>query len=156
KQPKDAMHIVREGKPTDLNVFIRGDVNSKGPVVARHFVRVLCDGEPTAFKQGSGRLELAKALVDRKNPLTARVIVNRIWSRLIGRPVVGTPSNFGALGDRPTHPELLDDLAVRFMDARWSLKWLQREIVLSAAYRQGSRADARQTGTDPDNRLLGR
>jgi hypothetical protein len=156
KQPKDAMHIVREGKPTDLNVFIRGDVNAKGPVVARHFVRVLCQGEPAAFRQGSGRLELARALVDRDNPLTARVIVNRIWSRLIGRPLVGTPSNFGALGDRPTHPELLDDLAVRFMDAGWSLKWLQREIVLTAAYRQGSRADARQTGIDPDNRLLGR
>jgi hypothetical protein len=156
KQPKDAMHIVREGKPVDLNVFIRGDVNSKGPVVSRHFVHVLCTGEPAAFKQGSGRLDLAKALVDRENPLTARVIVNRIWGRLIGRPLVGTPSNFGALGERPTHPELLDDLAVRFMDAGWSLKWLQREIVLSATYRQSSRADARQTGIDPENRLLGR
>jgi hypothetical protein len=156
KQPKDAMHIVCEGKPADMNVFVRGDVNSKGPMVPRHFLRVLCAGEPTAYKQGSGRLELARSIADRDNPLTARVIVNRVWGQIFGRPLVGTPSNFGALGERPTHPELLDDLAVRFMDAGWSLKWLQREIVLSAAYGQSSLADARQTNDDPENRFLGR
>jgi hypothetical protein len=156
KQPKDALHVVHEGPPTDLNVFVRGDVNAKGPVVHRHFLHVLSAGEPTPFKQGSGRLELAEAIVSQDNPLTARVIVNRVWAQLFGRPLVGTPSNFGALGERPTHPELLDDLAVRFMDAGWSLKWLQREIVLSAAYGQSSRADARRSGTDPENRLLGR
>src|SRR5581483_6231283 len=90
------------------------------------------------------------------NPLTARVIVNRVWGQFFGRPLVATPSNFGALGEPPTHPELLDDLAVRFMDAGWSLKWLQREIALSAAYRQASGANPQAAAADPDNRLLGR
>ena len=138
-QPTDAMHIVREGTPTDLNVFVRGDIANKGPLARRHFLHVLYDGEPKPFQQGSGRLELAEAIASPKNPLTARVIVNRIWAQHFGRPLVATPSNFGALGERPTHPELLDDLAVRFMDAGWSLKWLQREIVLSAAYGQSSK-----------------
>src|SRR5262249_9060775 len=119
KQPKDALHIVREGTPADLNLFVRGDVNTKGPTVPRRFPRVLCAAEPARFQQGSGRLELAQAIASRDNPLTARVIVNRVWGQFFGRPIVGTPSNFGALGERPTHPELLDDLAVRFMDARW-------------------------------------
>jgi hypothetical protein len=156
KLPKDAMHIVRDGKPADLNVFVRGDVNTKGPVVPRGFLHVLCAGEPPAFRQGSGRRELADAIASRANPLTARVIVNRVWGQFFGRPLVGTPSNFGNLGERPTNPELLDDLAVRFMESGWSLKWLQREIVLSAAYRQSSRADDRQRAADPENRLLGR
>ncbi len=155
-QPDDAMHILREGTPTDLNIFVRGDVTNKGPVARRHFPRVLCDGEPKPFHQGSGRLELAEAIASPRNPLTARVIVNRIWGQYFGRPLVATPSNFGAMGDRPTYPELLDDLAVRFMEAGWSLKWLQREIVLSAAYRQSSEADAHQCAADPEDRLLGR
>ncbi len=83
------------------------------------------------------------------------MIVNRIWALNFGRALVGTPSNFGVLGDRPSHPELLDDLAVRFMDAGWSLKWLQREMVLSAAYRQQSKTNARLVAVDPGNRLLG-
>jgi hypothetical protein len=161
-QPKDALHIVVEGTSTDLNVFIRGDVGNKGPVVRRHFLQVLSDGEPKPFRQGSGRLELAEAITNPRNPLIARVIVNRIWALNFGRPLVGTPSNFGATGERPTHPELLDDLAARFMDKGWSLKWLQREIVLSAAYRQSSAAPALGRGLlttpqpDPENRLLGR
>ncbi|HMF11687.1 MAG TPA: DUF1549 domain-containing protein, partial [Gemmataceae bacterium] len=81
KQPKDALHLVREGTPTDLNVFVRGDVNVKGPSVPRHFLRVLCAGEPKPFRQGSGRLELADAITARENPLTARVIVNRVWGQ---------------------------------------------------------------------------
>ncbi|HZT79912.1 MAG TPA: PSD1 and planctomycete cytochrome C domain-containing protein, partial [Gemmataceae bacterium] len=156
KSPASTMHIVREGKPTDLNLFLRGDVNNKGPVVRRHFLSVLCQGEPRPFERGSGRLELAEAIASRDNPLTARVFVNRVWGQCFGRPLVGTASNFGALGERPTHPDLLDDLAVRFMDSGWSLKGLLREIVLSAAYRQASRADARTFAADPENRLLGR
>jgi hypothetical protein len=156
KQPQDALHIVREGRPVDLCVAVRGDVNTRGPVVPRRFLRVLCAGEPPPFRRGSGRRELADAVADRGNPLTARVIVNRVWDQLFGRPLVGTPSNFGALGERPTHPELLDDLAVRFMEAGWSLKWLQRELVLSAAYRQTSRAATALRRADPENRLLGR
>jgi hypothetical protein len=155
-QPQDAMHVVREGTPTDLNVFRRGDVGNKGPVVRRHFLRSLSVDDPEPFRRGSGRLELAEAIASARNPLTARVIVNRVWALNFGRPLVGTPSNFGALGERPTHPELLDDLAVRFMESGWSLKWLQREIVLSAAYRQDSTADARKRAADPENQLLSR
>jgi hypothetical protein len=155
-QPKDALHVIREGTPTDLNVFIRGDVSSKGPTVPRRFLRVLSDGEPTPFKDGSGRRELAEAIASPRNPLTARVLVNRVWAMNFGRPLVGTPSNFGSLGERPTHPGLLDDLAVRFMEAGWSLKWLQREMVLSAAYRQSSTDDAATLAADPENQLLGR
>lgn len=84
------------------------------------------------------------------------MIVNRVWAENFGQPIVGTPSNFGLLGEKPTHPELLDDLAVRFMEAGWSLKWLQREIVLSAAYRQSSALDPAKQGVDPANRWLWR
>ncbi len=139
KKPDDACHIVRDIEPRDLQVMIRGDAANLGPKVPRRFLRILSDGEPAEFSKGdSGRRELADAIVDRSNPLTARVIVNRIWSQHFGRPLVATPSNFGTLGDRPTHPELLDDLAVRFMENGWSLKWLHREIMLSATYRQSS------------------
>ena len=156
KQPKDAVHVVCEGKPTDLTVFIRGDVTVKGPTVPRHFLHVLCSGEPPPVQKGSGRLELAEAISSENNPLTARVIVNRVWGQLFGQPLVRTPSNFGALGERPSHPELLDDLSVRFMKTGWSLKWLQREIVLSAAYGQSSMNDSSHISADPENRLLGR
>jgi hypothetical protein len=148
--------MVREGKPRDLNVMVRGDVNNKGPVVPRHFLSVLCRGTPRPFTQGSGRRELAAAIASRDNPLTARVLVNRIWGQCFGRPLAATPSNFGALGQRPTHPELLDDLAVRFMDAGWSLKWLLREITLSTTYAQSGRCEGRTAEADPDDRLLGR
>jgi hypothetical protein len=156
KQPKDSLHVVCEGKPTDLTVFVRGDVTVKGPTVPRHFLRVLCSEDSQPVKQGSGRLELARAITSENNPLTARVIVNRVWGQLFGQPLVRTPSNFGALGEKPSHPELLDDLAVRFMEAGWCLKWLQREIVLSAAYGQSSKTDSRQISADSENRLLGR
>ncbi|WP_372899680.1 DUF1549 and DUF1553 domain-containing protein, partial [Stieleria sp.] len=153
KKPQEAAHIVREGKLRDLNVMIRGDATRSGPLAKRGFLTVLSDAEPIAFSHGSGRGDLAEAIVDRSNPLAARVIVNRVWEQLFGAPLVGTPSNFGALGERPTHPQLLDDLAVRFMDAGWSLKWLQREIVLSATYQQSSAADVEKLNQDPDNRL---
>jgi hypothetical protein len=155
-EPRHGMHVIREGTPTDLNVMVRGDVNNKGPVVRRHFLHVLSGGEPAPFHQGSGRRELAEVIASPHNPLTARVIVNRVWAQNFGRPLVGTPSNFGALGERPTHPELLDDLAVRFMEAGWSLKWLQHEIVSSAAYRQWSGVRSPGSDKDPENKLLGR
>ena len=156
KHPKDAMHIVREGSPTDLAIFIRGNVENKGPVVPRHFLRVLSGDEPAALASGSGRRELAEAIVSPGSPLASRVIVNRMWGLYIGQPLVATSSNFGLRGELPTHPELLDDLAARFMEAGWSLKWLSREIVLSSAYRQSSRADAAVALADPENRLMSR
>ncbi len=155
KKPKDAVHIVRDGKVQDVNVMIRGDVNNQGPLVQRGFLTVLAD-DPVCFANGSGRGDLAEAIVDRSNPLTARVIVNRVWQQLIGGALVATPSNFGTLGDRPSHPELLDDLAVRFMDGGWSLKQLQREIVLSSTYAQSSHVVEEKMRTDPENRLLWR
>jgi hypothetical protein len=155
KDPKQSVHIVREGTPTDLNIFVRGNVQNKGPQAQRHFLRVLCEGEPQPFVSGSGRRELAEAIASPENPLTSRVIVNRLWGLYFGRPLAATASNFGAMGDKPSHPELLDDLALRFLEANWSLKWLTREIVLSAAYRQSSRAD-QSFAADPENRLIGR
>jgi hypothetical protein len=152
----DTMHIVREAQSIDLNVHIRGDVTRKGEIVPRRFLSVLCETEPRKFKVGSGRRELADAIVDRNNPLTARVFVNRVWLLLFGRGLVGTPSNFGQLGQRPTHPELLDDLAVRFIQNGWSIKSLHRELVLSATYRQSSASDAAKQAVDPDNQWLSR
>lgn len=156
KTPEQSMHIVREGKPTDLQVFIRGNVHAQGDQVSRGFLSVLSDGERLTFEHGSGRRELAAAIVHPDNPLTARVFVNRVWNELTGHHLVGTPSNFGTLGQRPTHPELLDDLAVRFMQNGWSLKWLVREIVTSSTYRQTSQASVDQMRADPENTLLGR
>ena len=156
KKPQDAVHIVREGKPTDLNVMIRGDAKRLGPTVERGFLRVLGDFDRESFQQGSGRLALAECIADPKNPLTARVIVNRVWRELIGQSLVATPSNFGSLGSRPTHPLLLDDLSSRFVQSGWSLKWLQREIVLSSTYGRSSDIHSRHAEIDPDNHLLWR
>lgn len=156
KSPEFAMHIIKDGKPLDLNVQIRGDVKNKGDVVPRGFPRILSEDNPILFKKGSGRQELADAITSRDNPLTARVIVNRVWGLLVGRPLVGTPSNFGILGEKPTHPRLLDDLSVRFMENGWSLKWLCREIVLSSTWQQSSDIVAEKQQADPANRLLWR
>ncbi|MGB0581897.1 MAG: DUF1553 domain-containing protein, partial [Limisphaerales bacterium] len=141
---------------TDLNIFLRGDVKSKGPLVPRRFLEVLAHDDPGQFKNGSGRGELAMAIADSKNPLTARVFVNRVWAMLFGRGLVGSTSNFGQLGDRPTHPELLDDLAVRFMRQGWSVKWLVRELVLSATYQQASKQNLANAKIDESNTYLWR
>jgi hypothetical protein len=132
------VHVVQEGTATNLNVFLRGNVERKGPVVERRFIQVLSPGDPKPFEKGSGRLELAEAIASAKNPLTARVMVNRVWGAFFGTPLVVTPSNFGHSGQQPTNPELLDDLAVRFAENGWSIKQLVREIVLSSTYRQSS------------------
>ncbi len=150
------LHVVEDGPATNLNIFIRGNVEQKGPVVERRFLRVLCKGDPAPFKVGSGRRDLAEAIASRDNPLTARVMVNRVWGLFLGRPLVSTPSNFGRLGSPPTHPELLDDLSVRFMNNAWSLKSLAREIVLSSTYRQVSGSDAKKAKSDAPNDLLWR
>ena len=155
KNASDAMHIIAEGTPTDLHVFVRGDIHSKGDLVRRRFLRILGGNDSAAFVTGSGRGELAEAILDPQNALTARVFVNRVWAAYFGSPLVSTPSNFGQLGGRPTHPELLDDLAVRFVESRWSIKWLHREILTSATYRQSSQIDA-QHSRDPENRWLSR
>lgn len=156
KKPVDAVHIVKEASPTDLNVQIRGDVKNKGEVVRRGFPQIFSADLPAKFKAGSGRQELAEQIVRRDNPLTARVIVNRVWGLLFGEPIVRTPSNFGTLGDPPTHPKLLDDLSVRFMENGWSIKWLCREMVLSSTWQQSSDLNKAGQSADPSNRLLWR
>jgi hypothetical protein len=142
--------------PQDVAVQIRGNPASLGPVVPRRFVTVLCPDTPKPFQQGSGRLELARAITREGGPLAARVIVNRVWKHHFGVGLVDTPDDFGHEGARPSHPQLLDDLAARFVAAGWSLKWLHREIMLSATYRQSSGHNARKLALDPDNRWLWR
>ncbi|MCH2064670.1 MAG: DUF1549 and DUF1553 domain-containing protein [Roseibacillus sp.] len=132
-------HVVKDSKVQDLNVFIRGNVEEKGELVPRGFLRILASGqERQTFGEGSGRRELAEAIVAPGNPLTSRVMVNRLWGELFGVPLVKSASNFGSTGDRPSHPGLLDYLAIKFREEGWSIKALVRELVLSATYRQAS------------------
>ncbi|MDG2209132.1 MAG: DUF1549 and DUF1553 domain-containing protein [Flavobacteriales bacterium] len=152
----DTLHLVKDRNVRDLPLHIRGDAENPGEMVPRRFLRIFSENEPAAFTQGSGRLELAEAIVDPDNPLTTRVFVNRIWGLFFGRPLVSTASNFGALGYRPSHPELLDDLAVRFLEWDWSVKQLVREIVLSATYRQDSVNPEIAAEEDPENIYLSR
>ena len=146
---------IRPGVPRDMNILPHANVANPGPVVARQFLTVLSKGD-TTFKQGSGRLEFADDIFSQGGPLAARVIVNRVWGWHFGRPLVATESDFGVQGDKPTHPELLDDLAARFLANGMSFKWLHREIMLSAAYRQSSHPRAEGVATDPTNSLLWR
>lgn len=143
-------------KPEDLRVAIRGDKENLGEPAPRRFVHILSDGEPKPFTEGSGRLELANAIVSPRNPLTARVMVNRIWTAHFGVGLVGTPSNYGQLGERPTHPELLDYLAARFVESGWSIKALHREIMLSASYQSSVKHNEENAAVDPDNKLYWR
>jgi hypothetical protein len=154
--PPRAMALQDLAHPIDPKVFVRGNPNTTGPSVERRFLSALSEGTPTAFEDGSGRLELARAIVDKKNPLTARVLVNRVWMHHFGAPLVATPGDFGTRSDPPTHPDLLDHLATAFMNDGWSLKALHRRIVLSAAFCQAS--DDRPEGrkVDPENNLLWR
>ncbi|HZJ14027.1 MAG TPA: PSD1 and planctomycete cytochrome C domain-containing protein [Chthoniobacteraceae bacterium] len=153
--PPRAMALV-DGPIVDPHVFKRGNPGTPGEAVPRRFVSVLSNGNPEPFKQGSGRLELAKAIASPTNPLTARVFVNRVWQYHFGKALVRTPSDFGTRGDPPTHPELLDWLASRFVEEGWSMKQLHRAIMLSATYQQMG-DDRPQDGlVDPDNRLVWR
>ena len=148
--------VYRAGVAQDVAMQVRGNPANPGPVVPRHFLSVLSSDAPQRFGEGSGRRELARAIVTEGAPLAARVIVNRVWKHHFGAGLVETPSDFGVQGTRPTHPQLLDDLAARFIAHGWSLRWLHREIMLSATYRQASRSDAGKQTVDPDNRWLWR
>ena len=148
-------HVLQDAeKPKNIPVALRGNEQTPGEEAPRRFLSVLCDGEPALFQNGSGRLELAEAIADAKNPLTARVMVNRLWKHHFGEGLVRSTSNFGQLGDRPTHPELLDYLAARFVASGWSLKAMHREMLLSAAYQMASDENSAAREKDPDNRLL--
>ncbi len=155
--PYPFLHAYRDSdSPKDARLAIRGDKKNLGPAVPRRFLLVLSDGLPERFESGSGRLELARAIASPRNPLTARVFVNRLWQWRFGQGLVSTPSNFGQLGERPTHPELLDWLAAEFVDSGWSVKKLDRAILLSDAYRRSSRIVSVNHEADADNRLLWR
>jgi mono/diheme cytochrome c family protein len=147
------VHSLAEGaKPADMKVFLRGNPATPGPEARRRFLSVLSSEGSAAFEtKGSGRLELAKAIASRDNPLTARVMVNRIWEHHFGRGLVATPSNFGKMGERPSHPKLLDYLAARFVDGGWSLKALHREILLSGTYQLAATNEPSNAEVDPDN-----
>ena len=144
-------------KSRDLPVFIGGNVSNPGKVVPRRFLTVFSEGlTPIPFKKGSGRLDLANKIVGVAGPLASRVLINRVWGWHFGEHLVRTPSDFGAQGQKPTHPQLLDDLAARFVKNGWSLKWLHREIMLSATYRQASRPIKSAKQADPTNQWLWR
>jgi hypothetical protein len=142
--------------PHEPRVFLRGNPSNLGERVPRRFLGVLSGPNRMPFRDGSGRLELARAIVDRNNPLTARVMVNRIWMHHFGNPLVGTPGDFGTRSDPPTHPELLDYLATSFMDNGWSIKKMHRMLMLSRAYQQASFDLPEGKRLDPENALLWR
>lgn len=154
--PPRAMVLVDRQPPIEPRIFRRGNPNNPGEPVTRRFLSVIAGADAPPFREGSGRLEMARAIVDPGNPLTARVLVNRVWMHHFGAALVATPSDFGLRSDPPSHPELLDWLAATFMAEGWSLKRLHRRIMLSATYRQasGDRSDAR--AVDPENTLLWR
>src|SRR5687767_1377601 len=152
----NTIHVVTDGDAKDLHVFIRGSVERKGELAPRHFLSVLSGDAPAPFKDGSGRKELAEKIASRDNPLTARVMVNRVWGMVFGTPIVPTPSNFGRSGQPPTDPVLLDDLAAGFMERGWSVKTLVRELVTSATYRQSAEVRPAAATVDPANELLSR
>jgi hypothetical protein len=152
-------YAVTEGMPADAALQRRGDPAIPGEVVPRGVPRfAFLDSEPAPAvgSHASGRLELAKWLTQADNPLTPRVMVNRIWQHHFGRGIVATPSNFGLRGDPPTHPELLDWLASRFVVSGWSVKAIHREILLSRTYQLASDSDMHNAAIDPDNRWLWR
>jgi hypothetical protein len=146
----------RPHEAQDVAMHIRGNAGNPGPSVPRRFLAVLASDSSDRFDEGSGRRELAEAIVTDAAPLAARVMVNRVWQGHFGRGLVATPSNFGTTGRPPSHPELLDDLAARFIARGWSLKWLHRELMRSATYQQSSRRDDAQHARDPDNVWLWR
>jgi hypothetical protein len=155
--PTDVMpglYAVAEGDAKDARIHRGGDPGRAGPAIGRRFPTILGGQSLPASVTGSGRLHLARWLTDPRNPLTARVMVNRIWQHHFGAGLVRTPNDFGTRGTAPTHPELLDYLANRFVDSGWSVKEMHRLIVRSRTYRQASRGGG--PSVDPDNRLLGR
>jgi Protein of unknown function (DUF1553)/Protein of unknown function (DUF1549)/Planctomycete cytochrome C len=142
-----------DGNGVDERVFIRGNPKNLGEPAPRRFLEAL-NGDRSLAGPGSGRLELARRVTDPAiNPLISRVIVNRVWHHLFGRGIVASVDNFGALGDKPTHPELLDWLADDFVRHGWSIKQLIRSLVLSNTYRMASNGDAATETADPQNRL---
>jgi mono/diheme cytochrome c family protein len=148
-------HVLNDQKPPmQPVVFLRGNPNNPGPAVPRQAPAVIAGSTRKPFTDGSGRLELARAITSPTNPLTARVMVNRVWAGHFGYGFVRTPSDFGTRSDPPSHPELLDYLATRFMQDGWSLKKLHKFIMLSATYQESSLVSTETYKLDPENKLI--
>lgn len=154
--PPRAMVLADAADLYQPRIFLRGNPGQPGPAVSRRFLQILTESEPAPFTHGSGRLDLAQAIASADNPLTSRVLVNRVWMHHFGEPLVATPSDFGTRSNPPSHPELLDFLAADFMAHGWSLKHLHRQILLSRTYQQASADRPACRKMDPDNRLLWR
>jgi len=152
--PPRAMVMYDKEKPVTPHVHLRGNPGRRGEKTPRQFFRILAGEDRKPFQKGSGRLELAQSIASRNNPLTARVFVNRVWMHHFGQGLVRTPSDFGVRSDPPTHPELLDYLAYRFMESDWSVKSLHKLMMLSATYQQSSQRSQKAALIDSDNRLL--
>jgi Protein of unknown function (DUF1553)/Protein of unknown function (DUF1549) len=154
--PGRAMILADSPKPKDSPIFIHGEAENRGDIAPREFLQILSPPNRVPFQNGSGRLELAVDIASRSNPLTARVIVNRIWMHHFDAGIVTTPDDLGNQSAPPSHPELLDYMATRFMADGWSIKKLQRMIMLSNTYQQSSADNPRYAQIDPENRLLWR
>jgi cytochrome c553 len=154
--PPCATVVYDSSKPHDSPLFLRGEAENRGPIVPRHFLEIIAGANPVPFRNGSGRLELAYSIINPANPLTSRVLVNRVWLHHFGEGIVTTPDDFGNQSDPPSHPELLDYLALRFMQDGWSIKKLHRLIMLSNTYQESSEGNPRYAQIDPQNRLLWR
>jgi cytochrome c553 len=153
--PPKARILVDVADPKDYPVLLRGEAQNKGPVVTRHFLSILSPDpkHPIPFRNGSGRIDLARAIASPSNPMTARVLVNRVWQQHFGVGFVPTPDDLGNQSAPPANPELLDYLASRFVEGGWSIKKLQRLIMLSSVYQESSEGNPQYAETDPDNRL---
>ena len=154
--PLEKAYALQDGAPRDVRVHRAGDPKAPGPLATRGFLQILGGAKLPPEATGSGRRELAEWIADPGNPLTARVLVNRVWHYHFGRGIVSTTSDFGTRGSPPTHPELLDYLASYFVDSGWSLKQLHRLILLSETYRLSSADVAANSAVDPQNELLWR
>ena len=152
--PPHAVILTDRPQPRNTRVFVRGNPANRAEEVPRQFLEVIDGADRKPFQHGSGRLEMSGAIASRDNPLTARVMVNRVWMHHFGAGLVKTPSDFGTRCETPSHPELLDWLALRFMDDGWSVKKLHRLIMLSSVYQQSTRGSSNEK--DPENKWLAR
>jgi cytochrome c553 len=153
--PARAM-VVTDGQSRNSPIFIRGEAQNRGPIVPHRFLEILAGPNRQPFKGGSGRLDLANAIASKDNPLTARVMINRIWMHHFGEGFVRTADDMGVQSEPPSHPELIDYLATRFMNEGWSIKKVHKLIMMSAAYQQSSDTNPAFAQKDPGNRLLWR
>ena len=149
-------HVLAESGNADMHVALRGDLRKKGEIAPRSFIEIIEGKSRPKYSIGSGRLELAKSVVAENNPLTSRVIVNRLWGWHFGNGIVRTPSNFGVIGEKPTHPQLLDWLAYNFVENGWSIKKFHKLVMLSSTWQMSSEHNDKKFNIDGDNKLLWR